>query len=38
MTEKDCQAVQDIIGDPLGNGIPKWFLNRQNDFKDGNWM
>merc|ERR1711966_501193 len=37
LTEKDCQNVQNILADPLGNGIPKWFLNRQKDFKDGSY-
>ena len=23
------------MNDPVGNGIPVWFLNRQRDFKDG---
>ena len=35
MTEKDCQTIQNIIADPQGHGIPLWFLNRRNDFKDG---
>ena len=37
MTEKDCQLVQNIVADPIGNGVPKWFVNRQKDFKDGTW-
>eukprot|EP00828_Plagiopyla_frontata_P000834 TRINITY_DN0_c259_g1_i3.p2 TRINITY_DN0_c259_g1~~TRINITY_DN0_c259_g1_i3.p2 ORF type:complete len:155 (-),score=1.49 TRINITY_DN0_c259_g1_i3:48-512(-) len=35
LTEKDLQTVQNIIADPEGNGIPRWFLNRQRDFKTG---
>ena len=38
LTEKDCQMVQNIVADPIGNGVPKWFVNRQNDFKDGTWL
>ena len=38
LSEKQCQTLQNIVTDPLGNGIPKWFLNRQRDFKDGNTL
>eukprot|EP01016_Furgasonia_blochmanni_P053571 TRINITY_DN867_c0_g1_i5.p2 TRINITY_DN867_c0_g1~~TRINITY_DN867_c0_g1_i5.p2 ORF type:complete len:226 (-),score=85.22 TRINITY_DN867_c0_g1_i5:230-826(-) len=37
LSENDLQKIQDIIIDPVANGIPKWFLNRQRDFKDGTW-
>lgn len=37
LTEKDCQQIQNIVADPIGNGIPKWFVNRQKDFKDGTY-
>jgi len=35
LSEKDCQTIQNILSDPQGHGIPLWFLNRRNDWKDG---
>jgi len=37
LSEDEMQKVTEIIADPVGNGIPKWFLNRQKDFKDGTY-
>ena len=37
LSEAEIQKVTEIIADPLGNGVPKWFLNRQKDFKEGNY-
>ena len=37
LSEAEIQKVTEIIADPIGNGIPKWFLNRQKDFKDGTY-
>lgn len=37
LTKEDCQLVQNIVADPIGNGVPKWFVNRQRDFKDGTY-
>jgi len=37
LSESEIQKVTEIIADPVGNGIPKWFLNRQRDFKDGTY-
>jgi len=35
LNEDEMNLVTQIIEDPIGNGIPKWFLNRQKDFKTG---
>jgi len=37
LSESEIQKVTEIIADPVGNGVPKWFLNRQRDFKDGTY-
>ena len=37
LSEAEIQKVTEIIADPVGNGIPKWFLNKQKDFKDGTY-
>ena len=28
-------AIANVINDPEGHGVPKWFLNRQRDYKEG---
>jgi len=28
LTEEEVNNVTNIVEDPTGNGIPKWFLNR----------
>jgi small subunit ribosomal protein S18e len=38
LNEQEAQKVIDIINDPVGNGFPIWFLNRQRDFRDGTHM
>jgi len=38
LSEEELNRAQQIIEDPIGNGIPKWFLNRQKDFKTGKWQ
>jgi len=38
LSEEESTKIQEIILDPVGNGIPKWFLNRQKDFRDGNYV
>jgi len=38
LSEQEMTTVTNIIDDPVGNGIPKWFLNRQKDFKTGKWQ
>ena len=35
LSETEVQTITQIIDDPMGNGIPSWFLNRQKDFKTG---
>lgn len=35
LTEKQCDAIANIINDPEGHGVPRWFLNRQRDYKEG---
>lgn len=35
MTEEQVESMQNIIADPLAHGFPKWFLNRQRDYKTG---
>jgi small subunit ribosomal protein S18e len=37
MNEKEITMVNDIISRPTEYNIPKWFLNRQNDPKNGGW-
>ena len=35
LSEKQCDAIANIIADPEGHGVPKWFLNRNKDYKEG---
>jgi small subunit ribosomal protein S18e len=35
LNEKQCDGIASIINDPEGHGVPKWFLNRQKDYKEG---
>ena len=35
--EKEINTINDILARPLEYNIPKWFLNRQKDPKDGLW-
>jgi small subunit ribosomal protein S18e len=35
LTEAQCDGIANIIADPEGNGVPRWFLNRQKDYKEG---
>ncbi len=35
MTEAQCDGIANIINDPEGHGVPRWFLNRQKDYKEG---
>jgi len=37
LSEAEAQKLVDIINDPVGNGFPKWFLNRQRDFRDNSY-
>ena len=35
LTEAQTDAIANVIADPEGHGVPKWFLNRQRDYKEG---
>ncbi len=35
LNEADCIKISEVIKDPIAFGIPKWFVNRQCDYKDG---
>ena len=35
MTEAQCDGIANIINDPEGHGVPRWFLNRQKDYREG---
>jgi len=37
LTDQDIKQVSDIIARPVDYNIPKWFLNRQKDPREGNW-
>ncbi len=37
MTPEEIQNVVQVISNPLQFHIPKWFLNRQNDFTTGKY-
>jgi ribosomal protein S13 len=33
--EKDLNRIEDIILDPVANGVPAWMVNRKNDLVSG---
>ena len=35
LNEKQCDEIANIIADPEGKGVPRWFLNRLRDYKEG---
>jgi small subunit ribosomal protein S18e len=35
LTEQQSEEIANLIADPEGRGIPRWFLNRQRDYKEG---
>ena len=37
ITEKEINSVSDILARPSEYNIPKWFLNRQKDPRQGTW-
>lgn len=37
LTEAELNKINDILARPVDYNIPKWFLNRQKDVKDGSW-
>ena len=38
LSEKEITMVNDILARPTDYNIPKWFLNRQRDPRDGNYL
>ena len=37
LTEEEIKNVSDIVARPTDYDIPKWFLNRQKDPREGTW-
>ena len=37
ITDAEITTISDILSRPLEYNIPKWFLNRQMDPKEGTW-
>ncbi len=37
LKEENIEKINDILAKPLDYNIPKWFLNRQRDIREGNW-
>ena len=35
LSETQAEEVAALINDPEGRGVPRWFLNRQRDYKEG---
>ena len=35
LSEAQTDAIANVIADPEGHGVPRWFLNRQRDYKEG---
>ena len=35
LNEKQCDEIANLINDPEGKGVPRWFLNRIRDYKEG---
>jgi len=35
ISEKDLNRLEEIIIDPVGNGIPNWMVNRKKDLRTG---
>ncbi|MHA1272759.1 MAG: 30S ribosomal protein S13 [Promethearchaeota archaeon] len=35
LSEKDINKIEEIILDPIGNGIPNWMVNRKKDYRTG---
>jgi len=35
LPEKDITKIEEIIMDPINNGIPKWMANRKKDLRTG---
>ena len=37
LVEADIEKINDILAKPTDYNIPKWFLNRQRDIREGTW-
>ncbi len=35
LSEKELNRLEEIIIDPISNGIPNWMVNRKKDLRDG---
>ncbi len=35
LTDRDITRIEEIIANPVENGIPSWMVNRQHDLKTG---
>jgi len=38
ISEKDIKRIEEIIEDPVKNGIPNWMVNRQKDLRTGEYL
>jgi len=38
ISEKDIKRIEEIIEDPIRNGIPNWMVNRQKDLRTGEYL
>lgn len=38
VSEKDIKRIEEIIEEPIQNGIPKWMVNRQKDLRTGEYL
>lgn len=38
MSEKDIKRIEEIIEEPVKNGIPDWMTNRQKDLRTGEYL
>ncbi len=38
ISEKDIKIIEEIIEDPIKNGIPNWMVNRQKDLRTGEYL
>ncbi len=38
ISEKDIKRIEEIIEDPIKNGIPNWMVNRQKDLRTGEYL
>lgn len=37
LSEEEIEKLTTVMQNPLEYGIPKWFLNRQKDIRDGKY-